>query len=427
MKNAFTKTLLCGVMATTFFLINCQKAPSRGIKGSTAAPGATTDASGKATTAEVLVECSPDFITKYDLAKKEVDPLKTQKLTDLSEAEKTDLIALVKKASEKTKEAIAELTKIDAKATGCVDTDAKTKAKSSPYLKANIEGALNVIVLKMKDQGIVIEGVTDEAEAAKEAAKRQRELTKNLSLSTDMVFVVSDQFAEVLKGENVGGVIYFKNGARVVNPSTESLEKDQGDLKSSMCQLDSGTNDYTKGEDLKVTNITKPGTIKAGTSKRYELLVTLVGGKSTVGIKCFIADGKQNESEKEFRTAFGKHIAPKEAKKEEKKEDKKEEAKKDTTVDEAKADLTKKTEALTAATQAAATAKQEYDAKLKEIDAAKEKQDKELATKLTEAAGPIKAKAEKAEADLKDAQKAKTDAEAALKKAESALAVKKTA
>lgn len=40
MKPIFSRALVCGILASSFFIINCQKAPSRGVKAQTADPNA---------------------------------------------------------------------------------------------------------------------------------------------------------------------------------------------------------------------------------------------------------------------------------------------------------------------------------------------------------------------------------------------------
>ncbi|MGZ3691835.1 MAG: hypothetical protein ACXVAX_10045 [Pseudobdellovibrio sp.] len=59
MNNLLSKRLLCGVIATTFFLINCQKAPTRGVK-------AQQDPNGKIASTAKAVDCSDDMITKLN-------------------------------------------------------------------------------------------------------------------------------------------------------------------------------------------------------------------------------------------------------------------------------------------------------------------------------------------------------------------------
>ena len=67
MKNLLSKSLLCGVLATSFLIINCQKAPDRPVK----AAGA--DSSKPAPFAFKEATCTDNEITKYDDAVKAAD------------------------------------------------------------------------------------------------------------------------------------------------------------------------------------------------------------------------------------------------------------------------------------------------------------------------------------------------------------------
>lgn len=418
MRNAsLTKTLLCGVMATTFFLINCQKAPSRGVKAQNGGGGSvTTD--GKGQNQEVVVACSPSFMTAYTQSSEATKNLaaKAAALTaESSNSEKEALIAEEKVVRSKINDAVAEITKVQADATACKFIDEETK-KESVYTIASIKGTLDRINLDLKAKNVETEGLAETQDRlAKAAEKRKQDLVKKSleGLTEKMEFNISEKLAETLKKSNARGVVYFKAGNIIERPSSESLEKDRKDTSLTMCEIGEGSGDVEKGEKGKVTTIEMSPT-KDMQSKRYKLLVILDVKSVLVNFECLVADSDQKVPGKAFRNVFAKHLmtdANLEAEK------KKTETKK-VTVEQAKAELTKRDEAVTAQDKAITNkegALAEKEVQLMEASTAK---DEAKVKTLTEEVAQLKSDIEALKKNLETLKKLAADAKEALAKAE---------
>lgn len=396
MKHAFlTKTLLCGIMATTFFLINCQKAPSRGVRAKPGAAGAatsTSDSGQKAGTTDLVVKCSQDFYNKYTEARDAVNKLANADTTDLTDTEKEELKALEKEAREKTNTAIAAITAIDASATACKSEDGK-----NIYKKAEILGALDKVNLSLSEKGI-------ETTGAEEARKRK----DKARLSEGMEFEISDQLAEVLKEENVGAV-YFKAGEIITKPSDETKKSDLENKKLSLCELGSGTGDFEKGEKAEVKSIDAAMQTKDLATDRYKLTVILAADSAFINFECVIADGKKDVYGEEFRQVFGEENLLTQKQVEAAKKQK------EIKLENAKAIVEKKKEAVEKATKAvevAQTAVTEKETEISEMTGDK--------TAATEEKDKLVKELDQLKEDLESAETAQTDAEAALKKLEDA-------
>ncbi len=315
MKNSITKTLLCGVMASTFFLINCQKAPSRGIKAQ--AGGSADVVVDNKLAGKVMVECTPDFVDKYKVSADLVTKLTaaTQKLDGLDETQKSTLSASAKTAGDSVTAALDAITKIQLDADGCTVTD-KTTSKKTPYLKAEIKAQYDKIVLAMHEKANIdvdtyyqsavdTKKAFDEAKAAKVATAAADVEIKGLK--QNMKFIVSDALAAVLKDDNVAGVVYFKQGKIMDKPTTEEQTKDRADLTLSSCEIGSGSGNAEKGEEAVVTSFVNPVT-KDATKKRYTLSVVLTIKSVMIKIDCLIADNMSKSVGSAFRLVFGHNL-----------------------------------------------------------------------------------------------------------------------
>ena len=397
MKNTLTKTLLCGVLASTFFLINCQKAPSRGVKAGTGAGAAQTQQeklSGKS-----VVDCTDIFIKALDEARVAKDKIlanvkaakaETKKLTETEKAEiktvREDIIA-------KNKIVRSEMDKMKK---GDVVADACTKDKDAHIFEEIKNGMDNLVI----EAGNVID-IDDEATKNAKSSKTEREKKKEAtSLVEKTKLIVSSDLAAALKNDNKGGVYYFKDG-EIVKATGSELETLKKDKTKTVCELESVT-----PEDLSISADDKLTFLNTETKKmdsRNLLTVKLMKSESQLYmINCLIAEGKVAETE--FRLAFKDHLQT------QAQIDKKVDSAK-TTLEKAQADLDKKVKANDLAIKAAKEAKEAYDAKLVDIDAAREKKDEKLVDSLVAKAGPFKIKMEKTEKEAAAALKAKDAAQ----------------
>lgn len=414
MKNAFlTKTLLCGVMATTFFLINCQKAPSRGVKAKTA-DGAAADAAAKVA-AQNAVECSQDFLTKYKELNNSLNELKKDVAAEsIDEAKKQELSEKIKTLQTKTNEVVAEIKKVKSGATACVVVD-KDKRVQATYPIANIEGLFNDIVVKLNEKEIKVEGVTEVVIAKKEKAASEKDAK---SLSTGQVFNLSKELAEVLTQANIN-VVYFKAGQIVKNGSAESLAKDKANNKLTLCEIGSGTENEEKAEKVTVTDVSAVS--KDVKTERLMFSVAMVANSATIKLNCLLADGKRASLGQEFRNVFAENLLTQkniEAQK------KKADEKAKTAVAKAKHEVEAKEQGVQSTTKGIENAEAAVAEKEKEIAAAATAKEDALVKKLTDAKEELVKKVETLKKDLETVKKQKTDAEAALKKAQDAEAAK---
>lgn len=405
MKNSLSKTLLCGVLASTFFLINCQKAPSRGVKAGTgaASPAAQTEAQKLA--GKVVVDCSDSFLKALEEARipkdKIIANIKASKegTKTLTEAEKAEIKSVREDVIVKNKVVVAEMAKLKK---GDVAAEACTSKDKTSYIFETIKAAMNSLVIEAGTAA----GVDDEEQKQAVLDKKDREAKKEVSsLAQKMKLIVSADLAEALKSENKNGVVYFKAGS-IVKDSGSDLETLKKDKTKTVCELSSVT-----PEDLVLAGADSLEVISYG-SKKKDLrtvfdITMMKADKMLYTINCLIADGKEKLVELEFRNAFGKHLR---TQAQIDKDDKKEK----TTLEKATADLEKKTKAHEEAVKASKEASDAYDVKLKEIDAAREKKDAALVDSLNEKASPAKIRKEKAEKTVAEALKAKDAAQKAV-------------
>lgn len=383
MKNAFfTKTLLCGVMATTFFLINCQKAPSRGVKAT--GNGAT------AVAQNVSTECSDDFAAKFKTANDAVNDLKQSNVANLTDDQKVEIVTKEKATREKIDTAFAAL---PANATAC-----KTKA-GAVYDKRSLVGEVDKVNRDLENKGIKTEGLADT-----KARDQQREKTKaereTFGFEQGMAFTVSEDLAAALNSANVGAV-YFKEGGEII-ASAENLKADKENRKLSLCELASGTGDVEKGATLKAVTFSLVNKdVKVG---RIKASVIMMAGSVPVNLECLIADDFATKPHQAIRKVFSTKL-----------ENKKPEEKKPENAEQAKAILAKKQIGVDTATKGVENAKKDLAAIDEQLSAATDNSSK---VKLSEQRATILSRLYNAEKELETATKQKQEAEEALKKLE---------
>lgn len=399
-------------MATTFFLINCQKAPNRGVKAQ-GGPGSVTTPDGKAAAAEVIVDCSPTFLSVYAEADKLVKELAAKSSTDLAnatESEKEEISSKEKVARAKLNDAVAEITKIKADATAC-----KAPNVANPYTIANIKASLDKVNLELKQKNVSTEGQAEALDRQAEAREKAKlvQAQKDLgSLAEKMEFQISDALAEQLKKDNVG-VIYFKNGQIITSPSTETQKKDEENKKLTTCKLAEGTADIEKGEKGVITYIDM-GQTQDAQSKRYKLSVIMSVKSDNVKIDCLVNEDQRTKFGAEFRNVFQKNLM---TKANIENEAKKAGAKK-VTLASAKEELALRQQAIQAS--AAGIMNKETELAAKEAELAKATADRDEANvkTLSSEVDALKAKVKDLKSEHTKLEKLEADAKAKVDKAE---------
>ena len=180
MKNVLSKSLLCGVLATSFLIINCQKAPSRPIKSGGG------DGSGKITALKIG-DCTPAAVTALtarDAALKTLKAEADKKPTDVDGKKKLDDLA--KDLEAKTKAVSDEITKIKVgndKADGCKVTDADKKVTTYEL------PALNAETLKMSK---IVQGITGSSTPGVVADDAILRSGDQITIAADLAKALSD-------------------------------------------------------------------------------------------------------------------------------------------------------------------------------------------------------------------------------------------
>lgn len=415
MKSSFlTKTLLCGVMATTFLLINCQKAPSRGVKAKTGTVEGV-DSKTAADKAEVLVQCSDSFVSAYTEAHDLLKKLESEKIEGLSEAEQATLNQKLEDAKVKVEAAVTEITKVKSDATGCTVPGKDGKA-ATKYSILNIRVSLAKLISKAKTGGVQLSedlvatatNVQNQIKQLNERMKVQKDIG---SLVQGMKFVISDDLAKTFNEQNVGAV-YYKAGDIIKSFSDESKAKDLADKTLSMCELVSGTGDIEKGEQANVLTIDAPS-IKDATSGRYKLNVVLTVKSVNVNLNCVLAEAKRESFGAEFRNVFGEHLLTEANIAANKK-------KKEVSIQKLKETAAKKEQGLKDATTAVAKKQTELSEKKAKFTEAAD--DATLKESLTAEIEALEKKITELEKAQKTAETQKQEADEALRLAEAAAA-----
>ena len=167
MKNTLSKILICGVIASSFILVNCQKAPSsRGVKGTKGSPATAAEKAAAESAKSYVVKCSPDFLDEYKIWNKSIladeKKVKSLKKDDVTDSMKVELETALKRLDKETKNVRVELDKlqeIENKAAlekkiekkmidGCFASEGKDRVE---YTTVKIEQSVNFIAKKIAE------------------------------------------------------------------------------------------------------------------------------------------------------------------------------------------------------------------------------------------------------------------------------------
>lgn len=413
MKKSFSQVLLCGVIASSIILVNCQKAPNRGIKpqvGAPASPGAATDPSktvdGKAVVPTVACSVaiiaqrdkSNDLLSKInaiDKVKESNDKLKLKVKSDLTEAEISDLTKLNDDLNLQCNDFTAEFD--NQKVESCFEAATKDK-KQNNYSKAGINQMCNRISLEISG----LTGVTGTRvkERATEIAAEQAK--KDSTLEGKKFFVGTDLMSDMLSDKQEATTQYAVSGN--ILKGSSGFKAAQQEKTNSVCFVSASAGPLDTDQELDYSAVS---TVKKDpNSLKSEYVITLVTAKDafpdgvkTYAVTCLIAE--KTKLAEEFKKAFGDNLTLE------------------------KSAAGKEADKKAAADKAAADAKTkaDADAKVKADADAKATADKAAADK----AAADKAVADKAAADQAAADKVAADKAAADKVAADKAAADKLA
>lgn len=286
MNNLFTKTLLCGVLASSFLLINCQKAPNRAVKAQinpTAKPSA-----------KVGV-CTADIASDYDLLKKS-DKKIQEKLKTATDAasDVEELNALAKELNALSKKVMAAIAvlKVDACKIheGNDDKKAVKDTANSASIKQVRSNAGKAIKAKTKVDNEI---TTEDAAAASETLSVGQELMA----SADLAAVMSDD-------SNSKGAVAI-SAAKIEKGAAATALLANKDVTA--CSITISKKEEVKaGASIKVVALEDVKLVDKRNVMNVNITVAVgTDGNAAMSLSCNIADKKEGEAAKEIRKALG--------------------------------------------------------------------------------------------------------------------------
>lgn len=289
MKNLFTKTLLCGVLATSFLLINCQKAPNREVKPKV-------DPTAKPT-AKMGV-CTKDVLLESKELNSQLDAIKVELKKDT--VDKDALTGMANKFKEQVEKLTVEIEKIKidekTKAEGCEEHEGNDPAKKATGKKFII-GQINADMLTLGKEVKAKTG--QENNITKAAAAETLVNGQELKIGADLAAVLADE-------ASLNGAVAIAD-SKIEKEKAADLLKDS---KKTACSLVSVDKDIKADALVKIASLSDVEENK--TTKRKELKVTMQAvvaateeARSIIGFACNIAEGKELEAAKEIRKALG--------------------------------------------------------------------------------------------------------------------------
>ncbi len=250
MKNSLSKALICGVIASSFVLINCQKAGSgRGVKGTRSgtdtAKVTPTEKQDAETSKSFLIQCSPEFLRQYDswiktIESKDVKDIVTFKKDELTETQKENLNLLSDRIDTETKSVMSEFeimqkaqskkdenTSIQKKLDGCFASDGKSKTE---YPILQIKEKAHNVALRISE----LTGVKTPAavEGEKELAERKEKSLAESDVTKKASFYVSEELNQALDDTKIDDS-FFMDGK--VLTGANNLNKAKEDASTSVC------------------------------------------------------------------------------------------------------------------------------------------------------------------------------------------------
>ncbi|AGH94423.1 hypothetical protein [Pseudobdellovibrio exovorus] len=320
MKNPLSKALLCGVLASTFVLLNCQKPPDRGVKAEI-----TPNAKTSGGPAAVVADCSQEALTAISsrgeiLTQINVLVEDSKKEGGLDQAQKQQLQNLVTElntATEAARAAIQTLKVGNESANACSEKDAADPTK---------EKAKHVIVSMLEQNrrvASVVQGITGQSNVILDAGSTeggapQLEMIQNdTALRTNAVVladgaemtIAKEDLATVLKDSaSKDGESFIVNAA--LQRTAAQYQAAVADKNITACKATVAAANAAVDTTLKVMNIED---LKQE-GERSVLNVNLqVGEEGLATLSCVIADAAKANAAQEVVRTLGDLVEKKEA------------------------------------------------------------------------------------------------------------------
>ena len=286
MNNLFTKTLLCGVLASSFLLINCQKAPNRAVKAQinpTAKPSA-----------KVGV-CTAAIASDYDLLKKS-DKKIQEKLKTATDAasDVEELNGLAKELNALSKKVIAAISVLKVDACKIHEGNDEKKEVKDTANSASIKQVRSNAGKAIKAKTKVDNEITSEdATAATETLSVGQELTA----SADLAAVMSDD-------ANSKGAVAI-SGAKIEKGAAATALLANKDVTACSMTI-SKKEDVKAGAAIKIVALEDVKLVDKRNVMNVNITVAVgADGNAAMSLSCNIADKKETEAAKEIRKALG--------------------------------------------------------------------------------------------------------------------------
>lgn len=404
MKNTLSKTLICGVIASSFILVNCQKAPSsRGVKGTKGSSETAAEKAAAESAKSYVVKCSADFLDEYKIWNKSIlaeeKKVKGLKKEDLTDSIKAELETAVKRLDKETKNVRLELDKLQESENktalekkvekkiidGCFAGEGKDRVE---YTTVKIEQSVNFVAKK------VAELTGSETDRSKKGKEDEENYLAKSDVTKNAKFYVTAELNAALDESKIEES-YFLLGK--VLSGKANLDKVIEDKTSSVCVVKE-----TKGkiEDLANTLDALETNELEKTNGKTKHEIAMVSKGNTYLLNCFIPTKKKLGEA--FRSAMGGLLMTKEQKERKDKKALADNETADTNEDKARKEKADRVKAEAEAAKTAKKTKAELEV------------DKKVADKKKSVEEAVKKAAEKVAAD----QKAKTDGAAKEKAAQ---------
>lgn len=293
MKNLLSKSLLCGVLASTFLIVNCQKAPNRAVKA-TVNPSAKPTAVKSAACSEGAAKESAEAKKLNDALDTAMKALKDKPTAELTPGEIDNLNKAINDYAAQVKKLIAEIKKIEV-GEKKEAAEACTSGKETYNIKS-LEGHV-----AQKGKEVKAKTGVDNDATKEQPVQAEEALTDGLVLKIKKE--LSDFLSDVknIRGQNSAIVA----GAILSGDAAVAALKD---VNVTACTLIS-ENVVAVAADTAMTVLSTTAVEQDAATKRniskIAVEVQVAEGKHGLMLSCNIADKKEAKATVEMRKALG--------------------------------------------------------------------------------------------------------------------------
>lgn len=296
MKSSLSKTLVFGVIATSFALINCQKPPSRGIKakGAAGAP-----ASNKTQQDVNKLQACPASLNGALTSVRAIENqiMNLFKIDGLNDSQKTQLNQLAEQLNQKCEDAKKVLA--DSKTIECKTTqsDQSVVITSASTISKECNGWGQAVENKTQVSNTLSDKADDAVKEAVNESAREIEETR--------LFEVSKDLGELLDSKDKSEST-FVAGQPFNSETAFSAAILQG---HSACKITNKGAKLAEGSLLKVLDVKTISTVSGATQLDLKLAsVNKSESSSVYGITCEVLKKDSSDVMKAMLAAFGDHF-----------------------------------------------------------------------------------------------------------------------